>query len=264
MIIVEWTKPGVWIEGLDRDVAWRISGQIRCLEEAIIEANVTLNMFEQARASYQTMERTGAKFEAHSEISRAVEAELFPDGMIQMEMQGDGFREDYDERRVLMDTYVRHRMWQSGFLPKSFLRMPQFIFAKAFIHALDLFDRVLEGIAKDSSAPKNIKDIRKNFCNSLPDLREVRNSIQHAEDRSKGEKYGKKIDLKEIDGSKISIGGTALVNNGLDGNRFGTTMANGDYGAIDVSVQTINVLRSALLDVYSAFAWTGGKSVYPH
>ncbi len=128
---------------------------------------------------------------------------------------------------------------------------------------MDLFDKFLDDIVKDPSAPKEIRAIHDNFCNSLPDLRGVRNSIQHAEDRSKGEHRGKKIDLKTIDTSKINIKGIALVNTCLTGNRFGTTMANGDYGAVDVSVQTIDVLRSTLLDIYSAFAWTGGERLYP-
>lgn len=260
MIIIEWTKPGIWIEGLDQDASWRLSGQIQRLEDAVVEANVTLNMFEQAAASNRTMEHLDAEFEARSKISRDVEAELFPDDMMPMGMMGG---EEYDKRRALVDTNVRHRMWQVGFLPQSLLGKPPFIFAKAFIHSLDLFDKFLDDIAKDPSAPKEIKATHEKFCNSLPDLRGVRNSIQHAEDRSKGEQRGKKIDLKKIDQSKISIDGTALVNMGLNGNRFGTTMADGDYGAIDVSVQTIEVLRSALLDVYSAFAWKGGERVYP-
>ena len=260
---MEWTKPGIWIEGLDRDAAWRISGQIGRLEDAILEANVTLNMFDQALATDQTIERAKAGFEARVEISREVEAELFPRGMMQTEMLGDGFREEYDKRRVLIDTEVRHRMWQSGFLPQSLLSKPPFIFAKAFIHALDLFDKFLGDIAKDPLSPSEIKTIHENFSKSLPDLREIRNSIQHAEDRSKGERFGKKIDLKEIDTSKISIKGVALVNSGLNGNKFGTTMADGHYGAVDVSVQTLEVLRIALLDVYSAFAWTGGENLHP-
>jgi hypothetical protein len=262
LIIMEWTKPGVWIEGLGRDDAWRIGGQINRLEDALVEANVTLNMFEQARLSDRPVEQTDDEFEARREISRTVEAELFSDGMMPTTQRTD-FREEYDKRRVLVDTHVRHKMWQRGFLPRSLLGKPPFIFAKSFIHALDLFDKFLADIVKDQSAPKEIKSIHDKFCSSLPDLRGIRNSIQHAEDRSKGEKFGKKIDLKKIDKSKISIEGTALVNQGLNGNKFGSTMANGHYGAVDVSAQTLDVLRVSLLEVYSAFTWTGPESLYP-
>lgn len=263
MVILEWTKPGIWIEGLDKDAAWRISGQIGRLEDAILEANVTFNMFDQVRASYQTIERHRDEFEARSRISREVEAELFPDGLMPMGMPNDGFGEEYDKRRVLVDTKVRHQMWQRGFLPQSLLSKPPLIFAKAFIHALDLFDKFLGDIAKDPDAPSNLKDIHKSFGVSLPDLRGVRNSIQHAEDRSKGEHYGKKIDVKKVDKTKFPIKGIALVNMALNGNKFGTTMSDGHYGAVDVSVQTIDVLLNTLLEVYSAFEWSGGERLYP-
>ncbi|GGE24440.1 hypothetical protein SAMN05421774_10846 [Gemmobacter megaterium] len=263
MVILEWTKPGIWIEGIDKDAAWRISRQIECLEGAILEAIVTLNMFDQVQASRQNMERDRGEFEARRKISREVEAELFPDGMMPTGMPNEDFGEEFDKRRLLVDAKVRHQMWQRGFLPQSLLSKPPFIFAKAFIHALDLFDKFLEDIAKDLDAPNSIKDIHRSFRVSLPDLRGIRNSIQHSEDRSKGEHYGKKINLKRVDKSKIGIEGTALVNMALNGNKFGTTMSDGHYGAVDVSVQTIDVLRNTLLEVYSAFEWKGGERLYP-
>lgn len=263
MIIVEWSKPGIWIDGLEREDAWRISNQIRSLEDAVLEANVSLNIFNQSAESHQPIESAELEFETRRNISREVEAELFPNGMMPMKMAGEDFTTEYDKRSALVESEVRHRMWQRGFLPKTLLHKPPFIFAKAFIHALDLFDKFLEDIAKDPSAPKGIKTIHENYCKAIPDLRGVRNSIQHAEDRSKGEHRGKKIDLKKVDTSKISIEGVALVNLGLSGNRFGTTMANGDYGAVDVSVQTIDIMRNALLDVYAAFEWRGREQLFP-
>ncbi|WP_193140076.1 hypothetical protein [Meridianimarinicoccus sp. MJW13] len=209
------------------------------------------------------MESQADEFEARVRISREVESKLFPDGMMAKGISNEGFIAECDKRKLLVDAKVRRQMWERGFLPPSFLRMPPFIFAKAFIHALDLFDKFLGDIAKDPGAPTTVNDIHENFGVSLPDLRGIRNSIQHAEDRSKGEHYGRKIDLKEVDKSKIGIEGAVLVNKGLKGNKFGTTMSDGHYGAIDVSVQTIDVLRNTLLEVYSAFEWKGGEMLYP-
>lgn len=263
LIILEWTKPGIWIEGLEEDAAWRIGGQIQCLEAALLEANVALNMFDQATASDQTEARPTAELEVRRRISCQVEKELFPDRFIPMGMPSDRLQKEYNRRRSLVDTKVRHEMWQKGFLPRSLLTKRRFICAKAFIHALDLFDKFLSDITEDPVAPQTIKDIHEEFCVELPDLRGVRNSIQHAEDRSKGEKFGKKIELKKIDTSKVGIEGTALVNLALNRNMLGTTMADGNYGAIEVSVQTIEIMRSALLDVYSKFAWKGPQQLYP-
>lgn len=263
MIIFEWTKPGIWVEGLDREDAWRINGQIMRLEDALLEANVVLNMFEQARADDRTFENARSEFEARATISREVEAELFPDGMRPRDASGVDASTEYDRRRALVNFEVRHRLWSKGYLPSSLISKPPFVFAKAFIHALDLFGKFLGDIAQDRSAPSGINAIHDRFFEALPDLKGVRNSIQHAEDRSKGMARGKKIDLKEIDKSKISIEGTALVNSGLSGSKFGTTMADGHYGAVDITADTVGIMRSALLDVYSVFDWTGGKKLFP-
>ena len=263
MVILEWNKPGIWLDSLEKDDAWRLEGQIRRLEDALIEANVTLNMFEEHAMNDRAMEIAKEEFEVRREISRSVEAEMFPDGMMQMGAPEENPRLIYEERRAIVEVDGRHQMWQRGFLPRSHTGKPSFIFAKAFVHALDLFDKFLDDIAKDSAAPEGIRSIHEKLCEALPDLREVRNSIQHAEDRSKGMHRKNKIELKKIDTSKISIDGTALVNMGLNGNKFGTTMADGHYGAIEVSVQTVGILRSALLEVYSLFAWKGPQRPQP-
>ena len=263
MIIFEWTKPGIWIEELDPNDAWRISGQIGELEDAIEEANVVLNMFDQTRAADRTSEKVKAAFELRAKISREVEEELFPDGIQPRGDLGEDFHSEYHKRRARVDAAVRHRLWNSGFLPQGILNKPPFIFAKAFIHALDLFGKFLGDIAKDRAAPSRINATRDKYFEALPDLQEVRNSIQHAEDRSKGMVRKNRIDLKKIDTSKIPFEGVALVNSALNGNRFGTTMADGHYGAVDISADTIEIMRSALLDVYAAFKWTGGEQLFP-
>lgn len=233
------------------------------LEDAIQEANVVLNMFDQARATDRTSDTFEKEFELRTKISREVEAELFPNGMFPMGDFGADFRSEYDKRRARVEAVVRHRLWNSGFLPQGHLNKPPFIFAKAFIHSLDLFGKFLEDIANDRAAPDGIKFALSKYFEALPDLKGVRNSIQHAEDRSKGMVRNKKIDLKKVDESKISVEGAALINSGLNGNRFGATMADGHYGAVDISADTIEIMRSVLLDVYVAFKWTGGEKLFP-
>ncbi|RXA19428.1 hypothetical protein EQ817_23345, partial [Escherichia coli] len=111
MIIVEWSKPGIWIDGLEREDAWRISNQIRSLEDAVLEANVSLNIFNQSADSHQPIESAELEFETRRNISREVEAELFPNGMMPMEMAGEDFTTEYDKRSALVESEVRHRMW---------------------------------------------------------------------------------------------------------------------------------------------------------
>ena len=228
-----------------------------------MEANVALNMFNQAAIVDTTVERFHHQSEARRKITIEVEAELFPDGMLPPTMVGEDFRVEFDRRRVLVDRRVRQLLWQTGFLPQSLQHKVPFVCAKAFVHSLDLFDKFLGNLERDTSAPRKLKVVHQNFCDALPDLRGVRDSIQHLEERSKGEQKRQKIPLKEIDKTKISIEGTALVNLALSGNRFGTTMADGHYGSIDVTEQTVAVMLKTLLEVYSVFEWSGPETLYP-
>lgn len=262
MIIVEWTKPGIWIKGLDRDDAFRIEGQIRSLEDMVAEANVVLNLFEQTQLSEITSETVRAEYEARAKINREVKAELSLDSIATRQEATQGATTEYEKRQAIVDYQVRHRLWRSGFLPRVFLHKKPFIFAKAFIHALDLFGKFLGDIAEDQAAPNDIQDIRDRYFEALPDLQEVRNSIQHAEDRSKGMVRGRKIDLKKIDKSKFPVG-AGLINSGLYGNKYGTTMKDGHYGAVDITADTIMIMRCALLEVYCTFEWKGGEQLFP-
>ena len=263
MKIIDWIKPGIWIEGLDQTEARRISGQIDFLEFSVEEAIIVLDMFEQSLDAERNSRDNIAELEAQERISREVEAELSPHGMTSSNQTAEDSRKKYSERRTQIDAEVRRRLWKSGFKPRIFLTRPPFIFAKAFIHSLDLFGKFLNDIAQDHSSPKNISTISDQFFKEVPDLKEVRNSIQHAEDRSKGMVWNKEIDLKPIDMEKISIQGAALVSMGLNGRKFGTTMADGHYGAIDITEDTVVIMRTALLAVYSEFEWTGGAQLFP-
>jgi hypothetical protein len=252
---------------MDQEDSWRINGQISGLENAIVEANVALNMFDQAQATSRAPRDIKSEFEARAEISHQVQEELFPDGVFPELTPGTfpnaDFFLEYEKRNSLIHAEVQLRMLRSGFLPWAFDNKPQFILAKSFIHALDLFGKFLGDIAEDVCAPDGVTDTRTKYFKALPDLQEVRNSIQHAEDRSKGMHRSKKIDIKKVDESKFPIDGAALVKSALINKKFVLTMADGHYGAVDITADSLLVMRDSLLEVYSAFEWTGGAQVFP-
>lgn len=84
------------------------------------------------------------------------------------------------------------------------------------------------------------------------------------EDRTRSlGKYGKPIDLKPIDNQLIKADGGALVLNCLNGTRYGNTMADGHYGEVDVSPQSMELLSSIFQEVLDSFQWKGQKSHLP-
>jgi len=87
------------------------------------------------------------------------------------------------------------------------------------------------------------------------------------EDRSRGLGAGrnpKPLELKPIDNRFIKSEGGAIVLNGLNGTKYGNTMADGHYGEVDVSPQSMEALCVILQDILEAFKWTGSKKHFPN
>ena len=258
MRIVEWEKPGTFIASEDHDASFRLGNQITSMEECIIEANIVLNMFE-ADINSSECERHKIEFNTRRAIDREVTSELFPDGIFEMNIS----IEEERARRLAVEKEVRRRLFSSGHLPSSFIFKPRFIFAKNFLNNVDIFLKHLKSLSKDSAAPEEIHIIYEELLIHLPDIRDVRNSMQHPEDRVIGKAHKKEIEIKEIDNSKIPIKGRAMVQSALNKNKFGYTMANGEYGDIEVSFDTLNLLLESLIKVYGTFNWIGLKTLYP-
>lgn len=72
------------------------------------------------------------------------------------------------------------------------------------------------------------------------------------------------IDLKPIDNNFISApNGGALVLNSLNGSKYGSTMADGHYGEVDVCPESMSHLQEILNNILGAFKWHGPKQHKP-
>ncbi len=49
----------------------------------------------------------------------------------------------------------------------------------------------------------------------------------------------------------------------LNGSKFGTTMADGHYGEIDVTHETLEIIRDIVQEVIYSFQWEGAKEFLP-
>ena len=86
------------------------------------------------------------------------------------------------------------------------------------------------------------------------------------EDRSRGLGAGrnpKPPELKPIDNQIIKAEGGALVLKCLNGTKYGNAMADGHYGEVDVSPESMSALCEIFQDVLDAFSWKGSKSHLP-
>jgi len=252
--IFEVTTPGTWLDYPDRDWAWKIEGLLRNLQAQFYEANTALNLFEQAQAQQSsrfTREQWQADSDRRSQIRREVEAEL-------------GF--DFSPQswdRISHETEVRFKRekWSSGHVPRELERNVVSIFARAFVYAMDGFDKFLSVLGTEPGTPPKIGELSARIESMFPDLRRVRNTAQHLEDRSRGLGAGKNpkpMTLQPVENRLISAPeGGVLVLNSLTDNRFGCTMSDGHYGEVEISPQSLQVLCGLLHEVLQCFQWKG-------
>jgi len=121
----------------------------------------------------------------------------------------------------------------------------RYICARAYIYALDTTCSFLKTLVEQPfNAPPAIV-----ACNALllrfQDVRHIRNSLAHVDERSQGIGSGG----KKLPGPLLIVGGC------LVGNRFGVTSGDGRYAEVELSEQMMTNFRSALLEIIWSFEW---------
>lgn len=260
MFVFEIVTPGTWLDYEDGDWAWKIQNLLRSLESQFFEANSALNLFLNAqsiRPSFANRDTWERDSQRRSEIRRAVEQER--GGLIS--------QEDWDDIQFEAEIRFRREKWSSGGIPREFEQNLPFIYARAFLYALDAFEKFLGVLAKEENVPEQITTFQAQMTEGFPHLRGIRNTAQHLEDRSRGLGAGKDpqpLALKPVTNNLINApGGGVLVLNSLNGTRYGSTMADGHYGEVDVSPESMERLQKILEGVLHSFKWRGPRQHAP-
>lgn len=259
MYIFEITKPGTWLVSDDREWSHEIDRILRNLEQQFYEANLALNMFLHA-ISRDREDMSRDRWQADSNLKSAIRREL------ESQLENPHNRESWDELNLQTEIRFKRQQWQSGRLPREFQHNQPFMHARAFLYALDSFDKFLNVLKLQPQVPQIVSELHDQFGSTFPQLRGVRNSAQHMEDRSRGLGAGKNpkpLELKPIENGLISAPGGALVLNCLMGTKYGNTMADGHYGEVDVSPNSMESLTSIFQTLLNAFEWRGPKSHLP-
>lgn len=261
MFVFEIVTPGTWLDYDDRDWSWNIQNQLRSLESQFFEANAALNLFANAqsiRPSFADRANWERDSQRRSEIQRAVE----------QERGGFQSRGDWNEIHFEAEVRFKRETWSNGSVPREFEHNLPFIYARAFLYALDAFEKFLCVLANEPNVPAEVATYHQKVAEVFPHLRGVRNTAQHLEDRARGLGAGRNpqpLDLKPIDNGFISAtGGGVLALNCLNGSRYGSTMSDGHYGEVDVSPESMRHLQQILEGVLSSFKWRGPKQHAPN
>jgi hypothetical protein len=248
--VFEIETPGSFIESDNRQWSWETANQLGLLTRKFFGANSALNLFEEACAprthlSREEWERAaGRGAEIRAELERALD-----------------FSALFAQRAAIdreVDLRFKRERWASGHKPREFEHGRPFIYAREFLYSLDVFDRVLAALAKANPAMQHLTDGTIRMRAAFPTLRGVRNSGQHIDERSLGlGPGGAPLNLQPINAGGIHAPGGALVMDNLNGSRFGCTMADGHFGEVDVSRESMLRLQQILQDVLKDFRWTG-------
>lgn len=258
MYIFELVIPGTWLDYEDRDWSGNVEGLIRNLQSQFFEANLALNLFSNSQQTRTRLGRDRKKWEEDAQLRSEIQK------IVEREFGNLNSHESWEDIRLETDVRFKREQWARGAIPREFEHNTIFLYARAFLYALDSFDKFVGVLSKIENAPEAVAQIHGKIAAAFPALREVRNSAHHIEDRTRFlGKYGKPLDLKAVDNGMIKAPGGALILNNLNGTKYGSTMADGHFGEVDVSPESMEALKGLFLEILSAFKWKGPRQHLP-
>lgn len=129
------------------------------------------------------------------------------------------------------------------------LRKRPFLHAKSFVHSLYDVQKFIDVLGNLSGNSQEIDAASAELTSKLPDLKGVRDSEQHLEERLQGLTRGQKLPT-----SQLWIGN--LMNKNYE-----MTTESGRIGRIEVSRETLDIAASCIQRTIDSLQWTGRRTV---
>jgi len=251
--VLEITWPGVRIAGLAADLEQAAGGLLRYAEDALADVALTLWLFQEAQdAPTAAWDKRRDSMDADQEQERTVYDRLL--------QQSGADQLDWPEGRHLQDAVSRQasieakrQRWASGRMPVSYAARLPFIYAEAFLTSVDRILKALRALGNLAGVPGGVRRAVAALEAQLPRVTDVRDSIQHGEDRMRGRAHGR--DLNPEDG--------VIVHRALLGDRYAMTIADGSVVGIGVTIETAVAAQTALQASINTLAWTGSARHAP-
>ncbi|EPP5206661.1 hypothetical protein ACUQZ9_001525 [Enterobacter hormaechei] len=260
MYVFEFLKPGLTIECGDEELAWKIGNLLNHIESSFYEANVSLNLF------INEMQRTGRDTDS-SQLLSEFELDMKKRSELEKQVREEMGVSGYNEYVIIeAEARLRREKWNGGTPPESHSNALKYVYAKSFLSSIDSIKKFLNALAnsKELTTPEKVKELYKSFCEEFPDLRGVRNTTQHLDERVRGIGQDRKpMQIQPINKEELQIPAGIAVFNMLNGSKFGTTMGDGSYGEVDVSPETLKKIQIIIQELMNCFRWVGPKSLLP-
>lgn len=260
--VFEISFPGTFLDHADRDWIARIQTFLRLLEDQFTDAVVALNLFETEQA------RLLDELHARGQKETDKEEEPFRHTLEQNILEEVGEEKFFRMYPVILhfiELEMRRQSRESGQMPHEYQRRLLWIYAHAYVYALDSFHKVLENLTKERDRPNTIEKELTKFRAAFPHLKGIRDSAHHLEDRGLGrDRRGNPLKLEPIDNGIVRApGGGVLLLSVLEGNRLWYTLEDGSHGELAISHDNIAIAAEVFQSVINAFRWKGRPRLIP-
>lgn len=262
LFVAELIQPGTWLDGFEgeerRDVAMLLFWTTSCLSDAALSLSMFVASREQPPESEALRRQALEDQEERRQIRNRVEGEI---GSLP---HCEDWSEWLQEVEYRAEVEFNRARWARGKPPDEYLHRLPFVHARSFVTALDGVQKGLRGLAEIEPVSENLQDILDRLEQDVPALTDLRNSIQHGEDRLRRKgPGGKDIEPEPIETPEIRTAGGAVVYDNLSGHRYGCTLADGTFAEVDVTSGTLLRVRDAVQEAMDDFQWSGPRQMLP-
>ena len=163
----------------------------------------------------------------------------------------------FEEASRNLSIYMRARSkGERNAAPRAFMMQAPLMHARSFLYSLDNFYSVLIVMEKKPNTSGQFGIALNNIETEFPALRDIRNSAHHMEDRIRRKKTGEKnIVVQPTVNESFVTSGQAMILDSLNGNKYGTTLASGQYAELEVSDNSMRKLQAIYQRLLDGLKW---------
>lgn len=244
--------PGTWLDIEDSDTRSSACALLQNMVTGAIEACWSESGFE------------GALDELAANAERSAEVQGIRDRVRTSSTPKIDF-EPFDEAYIKEAEETLHLALEKGITPGQYINALLGMYGKSFVYALDTIGSSLGVLCKTLPDNQSLQQIKQAWDSQFKDLRSVRNSAHHLEDRALSRGYrGKPMTAKPYESEHITTPENVLLLGITEERRYGYTSSDGTYSAVDVTPETLKIVGDVVQGVINCLPWTGPKRIEPN
>lgn len=173
----------------------------------------------------------------------------------------DGDLAAIDELRQTAEAALDGSAWTDW--PQEYDNLAPHLYAKVYLAALDRISRLIGALKELPGAPSVTGEAHTQMLDAFPDLKDVRDTGAHMDERIRGKTRGKKVDLQPVRARGIQARGGILLVEAILSNHIASTLFNGRLGEVELSQAALYVAQASIQACIDAFEWRGPERYWP-